>query len=202
MRRAALSILTLLALLLTTSVLAQPLGPEQVCAPGQLVPVAGDGAPPRAALLLSWGGRIVGGGLARADGRYTLTLAVGRERPGSYDVAVVTRSEREVLQRFRCVVPGAGAPVPSSPQATLTAPAARPTAGPPPTPPPPLLTPTVVGDRVTPAWWPCEEGQIKGSQTNIYHRPDQRDYDRTYVDVTCFDTAEEAETAGFRAAQQ
>lgn len=103
----------ILTLLLTMPALAQPIGPERSCAPGQLVPVVGAGAPPGAALLLSWAGRIVGGGVVHADGRYTLTLAVGRERPGAYEVAVLVRDGREVLQRFRCVVPGAGVPTPA-----------------------------------------------------------------------------------------
>lgn len=189
--------LAILALLLAIP-LAQPLGPERLCAPGQLVNVTGDGAPPNRSLLITWAGRAVGGGVADRSGRYALTLAIGRERPGAYDVAVVTRESREALQRFRCLVPGAGVPTPApATQRPAATPGGAPTAT-----PPLSLTPTIVGERVVPAWWPCAEGQMKGSQNDIYHAPGQRDYDRTYVDVTCFDTAAEAEAAGFRAAQQ
>ena len=48
---------------------------------------------------------------------------------------------------------------------------------------------------------PCAAGQIKGNRNSgIYHSPGQRDYERTKVNVWCFDTADEAERAGFRAA--
>jgi hypothetical protein len=199
MSRRLLTALAILFLLLTAPALAQPLGPDRPCAPGQLVSVSGGSAPPNNSLLLTWAGRAVGGGVADRTGRYNLTLAVGHERPGSYDVAVVVRDSREPLQRFRCVVPGVGAPPPApvTPRAMATTPsgAATPT-------PALSLTPTIVGERVTPAWWPCEEGQLKGSQNDIYHAPGQRDYDRTYVDVTCFDTAAEAEAAGYRAVER
>lgn len=123
--------LILLALLLVTP-LAQPLGPDRPCAPGQLVNVSGGGATPGSALLLTWAGRAVGGGVADRSGRYALTLAVGRERPGAYDVAVVTRESREAIQRFRCVVPGAGVPTPApaTPRVAVT-PGGAPTATPP-----------------------------------------------------------------------
>ena len=44
---------------------------------------------------------------------------------------------------------------------------------------------------------PCNTGQIKGSQNGIYHLPGGRDYKRTKKNVTCFDTIEAAQSAGF-----
>jgi hypothetical protein len=57
--------------------------------------------------------------------------------------------------------------------------------------------------RVDPPYWPCKEGQIKGNNnSNIYHVPTGRDYAYTFKNVTCFDTREQAEAAGFRAAKR
>ncbi|HQW36902.1 MAG TPA: hypothetical protein PLJ62_13790 [Thermoflexales bacterium] len=57
--------------------------------------------------------------------------------------------------------------------------------------------------RVDPAWWPCNEGQVKGNnKSGIYHAPGQRDYAYTFADVRCFNTEAEAQGAGFRKAQR
>jgi len=50
---------------------------------------------------------------------------------------------------------------------------------------------------------PCQPGQIKGNRnSDIYHAPGQRDYERTYANVQCFDTEAEAQAAGYRRAQR
>lgn len=55
---------------------------------------------------------------------------------------------------------------------------------------------------VDPPWWPCEKGQIKGNRnSDIYHIPTGRSYAKTFKNVQCFDTAAEAEAAGYRAAK-
>jgi hypothetical protein len=54
---------------------------------------------------------------------------------------------------------------------------------------------------VDPSWLPCQPGQIKGSQNGKYHVPDGRYYARTYRNVTCFNSTDEAEAAGFVRAQ-
>jgi hypothetical protein len=56
---------------------------------------------------------------------------------------------------------------------------------------------------VDPPWYPCQEDQIKGNKNSkIYHIPNGDFYDKTFREVTCFDTAAEAETAGFRASRK
>ncbi len=52
-------------------------------------------------------------------------------------------------------------------------------------------------DIVEPAWLPCTEGQIKGSQNNKYHMPGGRYYARTFRNVMCFNTEAEAQAANF-----
>lgn len=135
----------ILSILLALPSLAQgpTLGPERACFPGQSLAVSGANVPPNTALLLSWGGRIVGGGVADRVGRYSLFLNVGQERGGSYEVAVLTRDGREVLQRFLCVIPG-GSVSPTTGQVTAGVPTApigtpRPTST---TGPTPITTPT------------------------------------------------------------
>lgn len=62
---------------------------------------------------------------------------------------------------------------------------------------------TIIGNEVSPRWWPCDEGQIKGNRNSmIYHLPDGDFYARTFDDVACFDTTAEAEAAGFRASER
>lgn len=132
--RAAATVLAILVALVGVA-RAETAGPDRTCAPGQVVIVMGSGASPGAPLLLVWGARTVGGGLADQRGAYRLTLAVGQERPGAHDVQVVTRGPREPLLRFRCVVPGPGV---STPAPTTTGAPTSPTA----TPGGPTVTPT------------------------------------------------------------
>ncbi|HEU4326248.1 MAG TPA: hypothetical protein VFS21_24120 [Roseiflexaceae bacterium] len=75
-----------------------------ICAPEQPVTLEGR-APARAGLLLSFGGRIVGGGSADATGRYQLVLSVGQEPPGSYPVLVRVRDSGAVVAETTCTVP-------------------------------------------------------------------------------------------------
>lgn len=50
---------------------------------------------------------------------------------------------------------------------------------------------------------PCKTGQFKGNdKSHIFHAPGQRDYAKTHASVTCFDTAEQAQAAGYRAAKR
>ena len=79
---------------------------------------------------------------------------------------------------------------------TITLPTSTPAASGP-------INPVFLGDRVNPPWWPCANGQFKGNRNSgIYHAPWQRDYARTYDNVECFNTAAEAEAAGYRAAKR
>lgn len=79
--------------------------------------------------------------------------------------------------------------------------APKPTAAPRPTARP--AGPTFANGRVDPPYWPCSKGQYKGNNNSgIYHGPTQRDYSKTYENVTCFDTAAAAAAAGFRAAKR
>ena len=46
--------------------------------------------------------------------------------------------------------------------------------------------------------FPCQPGQIKANiESNKYHVPSGQSYARTVKSVICFDTAQEAEAAGF-----
>src|SRR5207249_4236764 len=60
------------------------------CTPGEPVLITGNG-PPRAAFLLYFGQRAVGGGSIEPSGRFAIPLVVGRERAGPYTVTVRVR---------------------------------------------------------------------------------------------------------------
>lgn len=50
---------------------------------------------------------------------------------------------------------------------------------------------------------PCAAGQLKGNRkSHIFHAPGQRDYAKVHADVACFDTADQATSAGYRAAKR
>lgn len=110
----------------------------------------------------------------------------------------------------RTKVPAEALPQVLPTEAPTVAPAPEPTAEPAPEPTaaPAAAGPTFTDSspsrrRVDPPYWPCNEGQLKGNnRSDIYHSPGQRDYAFTHADVTCFDTAAQAEAAGFRAAQR
>lgn len=84
-----------------------------VCYPGATVTLVG-AAPPDTPLLAFFDGRPVGGGFSRADGRYSIDLLIGRERPGTYLVEVRKRASRELVQQLGCDVPTA-TPTPTLP---------------------------------------------------------------------------------------
>jgi len=81
------------------------------CTPGEPIVITGDG-PPRAALLLFFGQRAVGGGSVSPAGHYAIPLVVGRERPGTYTVTVRVRGTTQVLREFTCAVPATSPPPP------------------------------------------------------------------------------------------
>jgi hypothetical protein len=50
---------------------------------------------------------------------------------------------------------------------------------------------------------PCQPGQVKGNRNSkIYHVPGGAFYEKTYVNVQCFNSAPEAQAAGYRASQR
>lgn len=77
---------------------------ELVCLPGAPTIITGAG-PPRAGFLLLFDGRPVSGGTVEPDGRFSITLIVGNEAPGTYDVVVQVRGTRQVLREITCDVP-------------------------------------------------------------------------------------------------
>ena len=81
------------------------------CAPGERVLITGQG-PPRAAFLLYFGQRVVGGGSVSLTGSFSIPLVVGHERPGSYSVVVRVRGSEQVLRELTCEVPPAASPTP------------------------------------------------------------------------------------------
>lgn len=193
--------------------------PVRWCLPGERLMLEGVG-PPDSALLVRWDERAVGGGVSSVDGRFQLALIVGPEQPGEHRVSVTLRTGREELLRVRCMVPRpeqlrptppgttatplpppdmTSVPTPTAPVAA-TATRTAPAQGSPTTLAPTSVPPgTVIDGEVTPAWWPCKEGQIKGNvNSGIYHVPGSRHYARTYANVVCFDTAVQARDAGYR----
>lgn len=112
------------------------------------------------------------------------------------------------------VVEAPALPVEAAPAPTQAPEAAPPTAEPVAAPPEPTQAPATSpgeptytgsgsGRKVDPAWWPCQQGQVKGNLNSmIYHWPGARDYSKTFSNVQCFDTDAEAEAAGFRRAQR
>lgn len=71
------------------------------------------------------------------------------------------------------------------------------------------ITPSFSGEgasrEVSPPYWPCSENQIKGNngaKEKIYHVPGGQFYARTFDDVKCFDTAQQAEADGYRASKR
>lgn len=74
-----------------------------LCVPGSPVPITGRG-PAHAPLLLFFNQRAVGGGSAAADGSFALTLVVGQERPGSYQVVVRVRGSSQVVRQLTCTI--------------------------------------------------------------------------------------------------
>lgn len=96
-----------------------------VCLPGVPAEIRGRDAPPAESLLLSFGTRVVGGGISDMQGNYVLHLTVGQEKSGIYPVEIRVRGSGVVVSRRSCHVP----------RPTLT-----PTLAPTPT---PTLTPTL-----------------------------------------------------------
>ena len=69
----------------------------------------------------------------------------------------------------------------------------------PPAPAPPTNgQPTFSNEEVSPPWWPCTEGQIKGNRdSKKYHVPGGQFYAKTYEGVECFDSEAAAQAAGY-----
>jgi hypothetical protein len=100
----------------TTTPTATPSN-QLACVPGVPVEIAGAG-PPRAAYLIYFGDRAVGGGSIEADGTFHARLIVGQERAGDYDVTVRVRGTQQVLRQITCSVP-ATTPTPLPDAGTL-----------------------------------------------------------------------------------
>ncbi len=72
-------------------------------------------------------------------------------------------------------------------------------------PPQPTAAPTSAPAAVdtSAAWYPCQQGQIKGNlNSGIYHVPSGASYATTRANVQCFNTEAEAIAAGFRKAKR
>lgn len=81
---------------------AAPAIPE--CRPGSTLLVRGT-APAKAALLLFFDERAVGGGTAKVDGSFVLPLKVGHEKPGIHTITVRVRGPMTAVLQSQCVVP-------------------------------------------------------------------------------------------------
>jgi hypothetical protein len=80
------------------------LADAMTCPPGVRILLRGKG-PARAAFLLFFGTRAVGGGSVAADGTFTAPLVVGNERAGAYPVVVRLRGTPRILLQRICTVP-------------------------------------------------------------------------------------------------
>ncbi len=87
-----------------TMIPASPTPALPECRPGSTVFVSGK-APPKAALLLLFDERPVGGGTAREDGSFALPLKVGQEKPGVHDISVRIRGPMRAVLQKQCMVP-------------------------------------------------------------------------------------------------
>lgn len=96
-------------------------------------------------------------------------------------------------------------PAPTQPPAPPTEP---PQAPPPPTDAPLMMVSGPVDDLASEPpddqpWLPCARGQVKGNRNSmIYHTPGGAFYQRTFRNVYCFNSAAEAEAAGYRASER
>lgn len=98
-------------------------------------------------------------------------------------------------------LPAATAVPPTDPPAPTDA---QPTVAPPPTeiPPPPVQS-GAVGDLSerppdSAPWLPCAQGQIKANRNSMkFHVPGGSHYQRTFKNVWCFNSADEARAAGY-----
>ncbi|NNJ11689.1 hypothetical protein EKD04_015240 [Chloroflexales bacterium ZM16-3] len=84
-----------------------------LCVPGQTIIIDGS-ADPSVALIVTFGGRPVGGGFSRDDGSYRLRLRIGDERPGTYLIEVEDRDTSALFKELTCQVP-AFTPTPTVP---------------------------------------------------------------------------------------
>lgn len=157
-------------------------------------------------------------GVIGSRGRTTIpptaqpSLLVAPAEPSATPAPAVTREPTRTRAPTRTPAPAAATVAPVATEAPALPTAEPPTAEPPPAPTAeplpaaPAVTPVFTGDggnrSVDPPWWPCNEGQIKGNRnSDKYHVPGGNAYARTFRDVRCFDTAAEAEAAGFTAVQ-
>ncbi len=83
-----------------------------ICAPNETVYIAGT-APARAALLLYFNERAVGGSSAEPSGRFAIPLKVGEEKAGQYTIEVRVRSSMQLVLQTECTVPAMPTPAPT-----------------------------------------------------------------------------------------
>lgn len=155
----------------------------------------------RAPLSPRWRWGLSGGWLI-----VVLALVAGAAGSGSDDApAAVAPLVATVTSSATLAAPTATATPTRTPSPTRTP---TPTASPTPTrtaTPARTATPSPAATvrTVTEASAPCLDGQVKANRNSgIYHQPGQRDYERTTANVACFDTAAQAEAAGYRPAQR
>jgi hypothetical protein len=158
-------------------------------------------------------GVIVGpkGGTSPTGSSTQVAAAVTSVAPTSAPVATRQPTEAPIPTAVPTAAPLPGpTEEPAPPTAAPTKTPVVPTAvavGLSPVPAPADEQPTYTGSgrniTVSPAWYPCKKGQVKGNRnSNIYHVPGGQSYAKTFRDVACFDTAAQAESVGYQAAQR
>lgn len=117
--------------------------------------------------------------------------AVPTSTPAPTATSAPTATPEPTMMPAPTALPTATAVPTIAPEPVIQAPAAPPSG------------PTFNGKTVSPKWWPCSEGQMKGNRdSGIYHPPSGQSYAKTYEGVDCFDTATQAEAAGYRRAKR
>lgn len=141
----------------------------------------------------------------------TATAAPPTEAPTEAPATIAPTEAPTIMPTVApTVAPAATIASTEAPAAPTVAPTAEPPPPPTAVPAPPSggtdANPVFSGEgrqrAVDPPWWPCRQGQIKGNRNSmIYHPPTGRFYDNTFENVECFNTAGEAEAAGYRASE-
>lgn len=112
-RRMLVAVAVMLFLFIAVPSFAQL--PRLACPPTTPITLTGRGGEVGASLLLLFDGRYVGGGAVKPGGWWSIPLVVAPATPaGDHLVRVEVRGTRQILSQVVCVVPGAGAIVPTA----------------------------------------------------------------------------------------
>lgn len=75
------------------------------CIPGETIELVGENAPPNTPLIVFFNGFSIGGGVTDRNGRYSIRVRIGPERPDIYLLEIKTRERRILIREAACIVP-------------------------------------------------------------------------------------------------